>query len=1544
MSKTIQKKTTKKNRHRKNNSSKKSKKIKISQRGGAAPAPGAGPIPAAQGDARNRIKECLSALRDTGEIVCSYIYHDGIHDTLAAPACDDKCNDSAYAIFNDYDDINNNSILSQGGQFYAVDKGTYYDQVKKGTEDGFKKYSIRIAADSGTEAQNIRVITSEKQDGNLSEIFPKSEEMASILDAGDHKYFPFPCSLSNIFDSASVGKAPTNISKRHYHAANTADFADVIYFAEQGRASHEGGGYIPPATGHLQACLALTLSIVLNCFSAAYLNYNDIIDSSSSYNKDGLCKSTLNKKKEVLGIKDEPIPRKATGICTQSGGFRSTQYGGALARASYYKNRFVLPTLYFLANFTVTNIDKKCNATGIFHAGGGGAQINVLALVEAIASEDDEIGNPFSGVKIFTSEADPVGQDMTVNLQNPTLINISQSQMAAHINKICPERADQRSDKGANSPIIREFVNYLATIGVDLNYKFIYVETMARLLKALGDRGHLTLAIMYASLLKKEAIILTGDRLLNAASIKSIHLIKNQLIKSKISISINNRKVLQELVQYSDLLKQIAASSVDMSDLNICFLYRSVEPYIEVKNSAKALFNLLYGRSDFMKNLKDSPYPLSVLQIKCILRMYIILKNNTVIHTDNRPKLRTDDDSATADYSDVSDEYKSGNEYKVFAYAMLKSFEKYTSDMAVEGEAENADEFTDPTNLDEGLTLPFGLTDWNDFQKRVVIFIDSQIETAKQLLRIDTINTQINLLNEAFGTDRSERKRLLNQAFLGYKIGLGAAYTELRNPELREGPNWRYTPLVDPIGRLGTNANKSIFNSEHTISRDPTRFDSSFIKLESDCGNTYYVNKSFSKISTIVDLLYSIVIDIKEEEEAARIAAEEEAARVAAEEEAARVAAEEEAARIAAEEEAARIAAEEEEEEEGAKPNVSGLKDSLAKILLERQGDTLEFMSVLVIAYNTFFREGQDVSRILHKGGLVMKVSSDRESEKQLLISKFSKFFNQIKEILGILSEYPQIGELNISQRGGMRRGSSLHPSAYKKEGTRRYTKRGRERLLALKRINLFQGPHESKEELQKNLFFIPKLLSVKLRLEKKKGAVEQDMIIKHLATEILTSIPIDMLKSERDFTAETVKQLEKAYLDRSIPSVESTESSEEFDESIQEEELIDLRHIVMILFYNLIQKIKRKQPLINEEEYFDRLVYVLDYDKTYSLQQLSILSSPILFNEIVSFFYSYNPSEKNEFLSKFIFDSNIFEPTGSSDFQKLNLRRRDILKHYFEVDEYGSFKYPATFEEFLSIVSKKEQVILNGFTPKEGEIIKSIFVKTGINSEYKIFNNIFKLFIIDITRQITQPTKRRGGRENGNERAKASRKGDWHNERDWSEDDEDEVRNDERDLSEDESFNPFGEPLELAHGPFSQPTANAPDPFSGVPGGIGGSPGWPIAHGEGSFGVPLALGDGGFGGSAAHSKKNPIREKKFKEGPQTMHYNRRVRTREQTPKERSEKRSRGVGLKRDLGPRSGGARSLKRNKRKNTIKKNLNRFKKTLKKNKKYKRKPKVI
>ena len=95
---TMSKIKTKKNRHRsKNNSSKKSKKIKINQRGGAAPAD--------QEDAENRIKNCLTALKDTGGIVCSYIYHDGIHDTLASPTCSDTCNDSSYAIFNEYVDI-----------------------------------------------------------------------------------------------------------------------------------------------------------------------------------------------------------------------------------------------------------------------------------------------------------------------------------------------------------------------------------------------------------------------------------------------------------------------------------------------------------------------------------------------------------------------------------------------------------------------------------------------------------------------------------------------------------------------------------------------------------------------------------------------------------------------------------------------------------------------------------------------------------------------------------------------------------------------------------------------------------------------------------------------------------------------------------------------------------------------------------------------------------------------------------------------------------------------------------------------------------------------------------------------------------------------------------------------------------------------------------------------------------------------------------------------------------------------------------------------
>ena len=130
-------------------------------------------------------------------------------------------------------------------------------------------------------------------------------------------------------------------------------------------------------------------------------------------------------------------------------------------------------------------------------------------------------------------------------------------------------------------------------------------------------------------------------------------------------------------------------------------------------------------------------------------------------------------------------------------------------------------------------------------------------------------------------------------------------------------------------------------------------------------------------------------------------------------------------------------------------------------------------------------------------------------------------------------------------------------------------------------------------------------------------------MIMKHLAKKYCHHDMLklaDMLKSVEQNTAEALKRLKEAYLDKDIPTVESAESSEKY-ESLQKEELADLRHIVMILFYDLINKIyietkNREETQISEledpnyeENLIDELASVLD-EHTYITRTINIKSN----------------------------------------------------------------------------------------------------------------------------------------------------------------------------------------------------------------------------------------------------------------------------------------------------------------------------------------------
>lgn len=1300
---------TKKNRHK---STKKSKKI---QRGGAFE------YQVSAEDAIMRIASCLTALKEANTMLCTALVHDNIHDELAYHTCDDKCNNSAYKIFNDYTDIND-SVLAQGGIFYAVKKETYYDQVKKGKDPFFKKYSIRIAGQDDTQAHIIQVIT-ENGEMNLSDLFPQYESMASILDAGDHKYFPFPGGLSNVFDSASVGKAPSNTSKRHYHAANTSDFADIFYRAIGQQCLEQNGDTddaIAKNNGHLQAQIAITLSIVLNCFSAAYLNYNSIIDGYS-YTKDSLCDKTSVKRREVLET-PETLCGKEESITAQSGG-RTKQKGGSSAaseeekKKKKYKNRFVLPTLYFIANFRVLHIDKKCTASGIF--GNRNPIIDsVLPTIEGIATANHL--NPFDDVRIYIDDDDNTGLSMKPNgaapidLQDTAVINISQAKMAAHINKICPGRASGRSKTGADNQIIKQFYIYLRSYRVSQDYIYIYLELLARLLKALGDRGHLTLAIMYSAMLKKNVVILTGDRLLDAISIKAINSISTPEIRSKISISINNRIVLQELNQYSNLLSRINESGTSMDDLNICFLFRSLDPHIKLQNAGILLFTLLKEKSKFF----DQIFKLVENFTIYILLMYILLTEQIGIDVVDRPNLllqaqsggsaevlKTDgpnnDDNTTSAVPAIHDStyfdtqigiltekikslketYTAGNEDQlsqlnnlIIAHALLSAFKSY---IFVNHDDPNAVLNTHLTE-EEGILDLYSIANepaitidvpesLDDFIRKIQESIQREKAIANYLLKKQKIELQI----EIFEKFLAANSKLKKQAFLGYRVSVGKMYEYLANPlevpekynatdrdattrkgyftsksvkknkkESEEEPDEFFHPFI--LKPPTVDSPKSIFDHTHTISRVLTRFESIFVKLSLDCSNTYFVTKSISGICTIVNLLYSIIIDIDS--------------------------------------------------------LLDVDKDILLKrliaILLDKSAESsLELLSILVTANNTFLNEynetlsfEENVAVILYKGPVVrgygLELSQEKQQEEQLLVNKLGTLFIELNELLTILSRYPEFFlqispsvEATVADYGGG--AAAPHDSS---GGGKVYTdhKGGSQSSV----IELSDANYQA---IIKTQFFIPKVHIEYLGTSS--AEAEKAKIKNYIISQIFPIIPNELLNYPR------FNEIAANYFRNLNLPLENIETEGDYEE-IKVIESSCLEHIVKSLFFVLIHE---KFPITLQELLLEELENQIQ--ESLLLLNLSKLYHPLRLSTLLEF----DTALYNQLYNQFIFNN-------ATDLTIINSRNA-LLTDLFELDSDGVFKFPATNKEFLDRLSSIDVA---------GELLKQINQTLPITFTFK--------------------------------------------------------------------------------------------------------------------------------------------------------------------------------------------------------------------------------
>lgn len=551
------------------------------------------------------------------ELKPNNFYRDSVHDLLARNSCDSECNDYAIRYEVGYDKGQAHLSDLEKGTFVAIHKDNFLKLLATKLGGNQKKAASTLKKMiDGTD-----VFKSIQKKNDSDTIFISSEDITSlqdflgkdylnfIFDAGDFVPFPHYRVASSPFDSASTPENPTNTGNEHtlYGFSNllytkilnqhTTKSHTSVYgkkkkskksksnFSRTKKTQKGGSGGGAGAGGAGAGGVAATgpsyndkALIALRIFWFCILYYLD--------------KIPYMKETGILGIKPTKPPH----------------------HDDAWKDENINPVLFFLSFLKIENISSKTQMFCRIRAQGapyevvGIEQTNMDAFRLNLAGSDAKLQTwtnniPFSGQFPF---------------------EISQSLMATIIHANSGQ-AKPRSDDGKfgnTSNLVELFKQWLIDSGFTQQQKEKLTIIFCRIMKFLGDKAHIILGIIMI-FLEKNSLILTGDRPLLGSCINEInHLNSVSDIKGSLSVMIKFVNELEGLTKYQQLLTDIQASNLPLSDFLIYYKYtkqnaenewqglkKSVETRLQILIDTNHTINGTLITSDFIKNLIDLRYP-----------------------------------------------------------------------------------------------------------------------------------------------------------------------------------------------------------------------------------------------------------------------------------------------------------------------------------------------------------------------------------------------------------------------------------------------------------------------------------------------------------------------------------------------------------------------------------------------------------------------------------------------------------------------------------------------------------------------------------------------------------------------------------------------------------------------------------------------------------------------------------------------------------------------------------------------------------------------